>query len=363
MRRNEVEAGRQQGGLDDWGYRMMIGLLEEVHMSSFYTLRAKGRSRLPVLLFLVSSSHVLDAGAGHLHTDVGVLQLPRLVLGGEGGYWADGGHLGGRLVGDAAVPLRGLGLSMRLWVRRRGGLGLRGGLLRRRGRRGLAHDLALGVPLVGGHLLWLLLDGAGGVQSVRGRLGGGRVGVEALLRGRRPRGGRVAAGAVLDAIGRGRVGDLKRESLAALARHLLVLVLHRRGRGVRVRVHGGDAGVALLGDEVAVLRQARGPLEQLDAGVLLLRRLLVARVGGVVLGRHGVVVVGTARQAVAVGGVWLRHAVSARHVLAILGKGLRALDKVAVVVHHVRRPWHTVVALWCRRGIVIARLGRRVIVL
>lgn len=96
--------------------------------------------------------------------------------------------------------------------------------------------------------------------------------------------------------------------------------------------------------------------------VLLLRRLLMARVGGVVLGRHAVVVVGTARQAVAVG-VWLRHAVAARHVLAILGKGLRALDKVAVVVHHVRRPWHTVVALWCRRGIVIARLGRRVIVL
>lgn len=39
-------ADRHQGGLDDWGYRMMIGLLEEVHMSSFYTLRAKGRSRL-----------------------------------------------------------------------------------------------------------------------------------------------------------------------------------------------------------------------------------------------------------------------------------------------------------------------------
>lgn len=247
----------QQGGLDDWGYRMMIGLLEEVHMSSFYTLRAKGRSRLPVLLFLVSNSHVLDAGAGHLHTDVGVLHLPRLVFGGEGGYWADGGHLGRRLVGDAAVPLRGLGLSMRLWVRRGGGLGLRGWLLRRRGRRGLAHDLALGVPWVGRHLLrLLLLDGAGGVQSVRGGLGGGRVGVEALLRGRRPRSGRVAARAVLDAIGRGGVGNLKRESLAALARHLLVLVLgmHGRGRGVRVRVHGGDAGVALLGDEVAVLR-------------------------------------------------------------------------------------------------------------
>lgn len=308
----------------------------------------------------------MDAGAGHLHRGVDKLHLPWLVLGGERGYWADGGHLGGRLVGDAAVPLRSLGLAVGLRVRRRGRLGLRGWLLlRRRGGRGLAHDLALGVPLVGGHLLrLLLLDGAGGVQSVRGRLGRGRVGVEALLRGRRPRRGRVAAGAILDAIGRGRVGNLKREPLAALARHLLVLVLgmHGRGRGVRVRVHGGDAGVALLGDEVAVLRQARGPLEHLDAVVLLLRRLLVARVGGVVLGRHGVVVVGSARQAVAVA-VGLRHAVAARHVLAVLGKGLGALDKVAVVVHHVRRPWDTVVALWCRRGVVIARLGRRVIVL
>ena len=279
-------------------------------------------------------------------------------------YWADGGHLSGRLVGDAVVPLRGLGLAVLLRVRRRGGLGLRGWLLHRLGRRGLAHDLALGVRLV--HLrllLLLLLDRAGGVQSVCGRLSGGRVGVEAFLCGRSSRRRRVAAGAVLDAIARGGVGNLKWESLSALARHLLVLVLrmHWRGRRVRVCVHGGDAGVALLGDEVAVLRQARGPLKHLDA-VVLLRRLLVARVGGLVLVRHAMVVVGTARQAVAVG-VWLRHAVAAWHVLAKLGEGLCALGKVAVMAHHVRWPWHTVVALWCRRGIVIARLGRRVIVL
>jgi hypothetical protein len=314
------------------------------------------------LLFL----HVLDTSAGKLHRWVLELDLgaPGVIDGrAVGGELPDGGDLNWWLVGDAVVPLLLLGLAVLLLVL----LG-RALLLLLRLRRllwWLAHDLPLGshLALKGHHLRLLLLHGAGSVKGVGGGLRGGRVGVEAILGGwASPRRGGEGAGAALDAASKAgsRVGDLKWETLDGLAGNLLVLGVDLLAARVRVGVHGRDAGVVLLGDEVAVLRQAGGPLEHVHAvlcgllGWLLVRRALV-------LLRVAVVLVGAARQAVAVA-VLLLH-VEAVHVLAKVGEGLGAVQVVPVVTHHgdaLRWPLHGV-ASRCGGGLVAAGFRHGVI--
>lgn len=274
---------------------------------------------------------------------------------------ANGGDLDRWLVRNAIVPLLLFGLGVLLLI-------LRGRLL---GLRRLLHSLRRGslahLALKAHHLWLLLLHGAGSVKSVGCGLGGWGMGVEAVLRRRTStRGRRETAGAALDApgeAGRRGVGDLERQPFDTLARNLLVLSVHRGRGGVRVCVHGCYAGVVLLRDEVAMLRQARGALEHVDTGVLLvllvlrlLRLVLLVWERTLVLGVSVVLVCAAGRQAMPVAILLLN--VESVHVLAKVGKGLSTVEVMAMMAHHghaLRRPGHGV-ALWSRWGILASRL-------
>jgi hypothetical protein len=106
-------------------------------------------------------------------------------------------------------------------------------------------------------------------------------------------------------------------------------------RGVLVRVHGGDARVVLVRDEVVVVRHASCPLRYLHAWVLLLL------LWGVPVGVHGllaerrcaVILRGAAgREAVSVV-VILRVQAVVAHVLAEVGKRSSSLELMAGVAH------------------------------
>ena len=195
--------------------------------------------------------------------------------------------------------------------------------------------------------------------------------VETVLGGwASPRGRGEAAGAALNATGEAwcGVGDLKWEPLNALTRDLLELGMDRGSRGMGVRVHGCDAGVVLLRDEVAVLGKARGSLEHVDTGVLLrLLWWLLVR-GDLVLLRMAVVLVRTAgRQAVPMPVLLLLlllllH-VEAVHVLAKIGKGRSAMEVVTMVTHHGDALWWPLHGVASGSGgrLIAARLGHGVI--
>lgn len=146
-----------------------------------------------------------------------------------------------------------------------------------------------------------------------------------------------------------------------MAGDLLILGVDRCGCGMGVCVHGSNAGVVLLRDEISMLGKARLPLEHVHTGVLLrlLRWLLMGR--NLVLLWVAVVLVRAAGEAVPVS-VWLLH-VEAVDVVAKISKRLGAMEVVAVGAHHVdagRRPLHGVAS--GRRGrLVTASLGHRVV--
>jgi hypothetical protein len=129
-----------------------------------------------------------------------------------------------------------------------------------------------------------------------------------------------------------------------------------------IGVHGCDARVVLLGDEVTVLGKASCPLEHVHTRVLLrLLRWLLVRLNLVLLRVAVVLVCPAGGEAVPVA-VLLLH-VKAVHVLAKVGKGLGAVEVVAVVAHHGHAlgwPLHGV-ASGCGGRLVTARLGHRVI--
>ena len=210
-------------------------------------------------------------------------------------------------------------------------------------------------------LLLLLVDGAGGVQSISGRLGRvGVVRVEAVLCRRTSAGrGREAARAALDAARCQarccrRVWNLKWESLHALPRDLLVLgMVHGSGSGswVRVRVHRRHTGIVLFSHKKAVLGQAGCPLQHVHWMLLLRLRVLVNRCLGVMVGVTTVVLVSTARgEAVPV--VELLLEAIAAHLLTKVGKGGGAVKVMRVVVHDgqaLRWPLHRAAFGGCGR--------------
>lgn len=325
----------------------------------------------------VTVLHVLDASTGQLHRRVlELLHLgtPRVVHGGAVSHLANGCDLDRCLVWNSIVPalFLGLGLGLVVLFRCRLGLGCRLldldlDLLR---SRRLGHDLGLRrhLALVRDHLRRLLLHWGGVVQRIGGGLGCRRVRVKAFLGARATaRGGGETAWAALDAGGHARVWgvrDLQWQTLNSLARHLVVLRLHGSLSGrVRVSVHGGDAGVALFGHVVRVLREAGGALEHVDSLLLLLLLCLVVRVHGL-LGvlRHTLVLVVAARRHAVTVAVLLLDA-EAVHLLAEVGEGGCAVDCLSMRSDHLDAlggPVHGA-ALGCRGRILAAGLRGAVV--